>query len=169
MCDVCGRKMVVKTGRFGRFLACPGFPECTFTKPIVVEMPGKCPKCGSRILQRTSQKGYKYYACERGKDCGFMTWDVPTKDNCPECGKTLFKRSGRGASKPFCINEECSRFLPEDKRGYKRKTAASDSAAEPEKKETVKKTTKKTAGKKTAAKKTTTAKKTTSRKSSKTE
>ena len=166
VCDVCGRKMVVKTGRFGRFLACPGFPECTFTKPIVVEMPGKCPKCGSRILQRTSQKGYKYYACERGKDCGFMTWDVPTKDNCPECGKTLFKRSGRGASKPFCINEECSRFLPEDKRGYKRKTATADASAETEK---TKKTAKKSTAKKTAAKKTTTAKKTTSRKSTKSE
>ena len=74
-CDVCGRQMVVKKGRFGYFLACPGFPECTFTKPIVVEMPGKCPKCGGRILKRTSKKGYVFYACERGTDCGFITWD----------------------------------------------------------------------------------------------
>ena len=114
ICPNCGRKLVYKSGRFGRFLACPGYPDCTFTMPIVVEMPGKCPACGGRLLKRTSRNGYAYYACERGKDCpwrgtgadgreiiGFMTWDVPTKDVCPECGKTMFKRSGRGRSKPF--------------------------------------------------------------------
>ena len=122
LCDVCGRRLVVKNGRFGRFLACPGFPECTFTKPIVVEMPGKCPKCGGRILKRTSKNGYTYYACERGQDCGFMTWYVPVKETCPSCGKTLFKLSGKGQRKPFCINETCPNFLPEEKRGYKKKT-----------------------------------------------
>ena len=122
VCDVCGRKMVVKNGRFGRFLACPGFPECTFTKPIVVEMPGKCPKCGSRILKRTSKNGYTYYACEKGADCGFMSWNVPVKECCPSCGKTMFKLSGKGQKKPFCINEACADFLPEDQRGYKKKT-----------------------------------------------
>ena len=171
-CDVCGKQMVVKKGKFGYFLACPGFPECTFTKPIVVEMPGKCPKCGGRILKRTSKKGYVFYACERGTDCGFITWDVPTKDYCPSCGKTMFKKSGRGASKPFCINEECPNFLPEDKRGYKKKTAkAEDEKADgesaeksSEKKPAAKKTTaKKSTAKKPAAKKTT-AKKTTSKK-----
>ncbi|NLH00389.1 MAG: type I DNA topoisomerase, partial [Clostridiales bacterium] len=94
ICDKCGRRMVVKTGRFGRFLACPAYPECDFTKPLVIEMPGKCPKCGGRILKRTSKKGYAYYACARGAECGFMTWDVPVKDICPECGKTMFKLSG---------------------------------------------------------------------------
>ena len=123
-CDVCGKQMVVKSGRFGRFLACPGYPECSFTKPLVIEMPGKCPKCGSRILKRTSKKGYTYYACERGADCGFMTWYVPTKDFCPSCGKTIFKPSGKGQKKGFCINEECSAFVPEEKRGYKKKTTA---------------------------------------------
>ncbi len=123
-CDVCGKQMVVKSGRFGRFLACPGYPECSFTKPLVIEMPGKCPKCGSRILKRTSKKGYTYYACERGADCGFMTWYVPTKDFCPSCGKTIFKPSGKGQKKGFCINEECSAFVPEEKRGYKKKAAA---------------------------------------------
>ena len=123
ICDRCGRQMVIKAGRFGRFLACPGYPECNFTKPIVVEMPGRCPKCGSRILKRTSKNGYTYYACEKLKECGFMTWDVPVKDNCPECGQTLFKKSGKGFMKPFCTNEACPNFLPEDKRGYKKKTA----------------------------------------------
>ena len=128
-CEVCGRQMVVKKGRFGPFLACPGFPECTFTKPIVVEMPGKCPKCGGRILKRSSKKGYVFYACERGTDCGFITWDVPTKDFCPSCGKTLFKKAGRGPLKAFCINEECPAFVPEDKRGYKKKSAAESAGA----------------------------------------
>ena len=141
-CDVCGRQMVVKSGRFGRFLACPAYPECSFTKPLVIEMPGRCPACGSRILKRTSKKGNTYYACERGPECpwrgtaadgseikGFMTWYVPTKDNCPSCGKTLFKPGGKGRMKAFCINENCKDFVPEDKRGYKKKPAAKKTAA----------------------------------------
>ena len=125
VCDVCGKQMVIKSGRFGRFLACPGYPECTFTKPLVIEMPGKCPKCGSRILKKTSRNGYTYYGCEhnrtsKGITCDFMTWDVPVKDNCPICGQTMFKKSGRGFKKPFCINEKCPNFLPEDQRGYKK-------------------------------------------------
>ena len=141
-CDVCGKQMVVKSGRFGRFLACPAYPECSFTKPLVIEMPGKCPACGSRILKRTSKKGNTYYACERGAECpwrgtaadggeikGFMTWYVPTKDNCPSCGKTLFKPGGKGRMKAFCINENCKDFVPEDKRGYKKKPAAKKTAA----------------------------------------
>ena len=183
-CDVCGRQMVVKKGRFGYFLACPGFPDCTFTKPIVVEMPGKCPKCGGRILKRTSKKGYVFYACERGTDCGFITWDVPTKDFCPACGKTMFKHSGRGPLKSFCINEQCPNFVPEDKRTFKKKTpeekaqaaagkaakAAEKAAAaegEEETKPARKTAAKKTAAAKTTAKKTTaktTAKKTTAKK-----
>lgn len=140
-CDVCGKQMVVKSGKFGRFLACPAYPECSFTKPLVIEMPGKCPKCGSRILKRTSKKGYTFYACERGADCGFMTWYVPTKDFCPSCGKTLFKPSGKGQKKAFCINEECSEFVPEEKRGYKKKTAAKSDDKKPaaKKKTTTKK------------------------------
>lgn len=126
ICPVCGKNLVIKSGRFGRFLACPGYPECSFTMPIVVEMPGKCPRCGSRILKRTSKNGYTFYACERGKDCGFMTWAVPTKEVCPECGKTLFKHSGKGQKKAFCINEQCKNFVPEDQRGYKKKAAADD-------------------------------------------
>lgn len=179
VCDVCGRQMVVKSGRFGRFLACPGFPDCTFTKPLVIEMPGKCPKCGSRILKKTSRNGYTYYGCEHngdkmGRACDFMTWDVPVKDTCPECGWTMFKKSGRGFKKPFCINESCPAFVPEEKRGgyRKKKTeeaktegtaeAAAETAAEEKPKKT-KAAAKKTTEKKTAAKKTT-AKKTTEKK-----
>ena len=150
ICEVCGKNMVVKIGRFGKFLACPGFPECTNTKPIVEKMPGRCPKCGSTILKRKSKRGYAYYGCERGAECGFMTWDVPTEQDCPTCGQTMFKKSGKGRNKPFCINESCVNFLPEDKRGYYKKKTDSEEKTE----EAVeKKPAKKTAAKKTAAKK----------------
>ncbi len=148
-CDICGKNMVVKSGRFGRFLACPGYPECKFTKPLVVEMPGRCPKCGNRILKKTSRNGYTYYGCEKFPTCDFMTWDVPVKDDCPSCGQTMFKKSGRGFKKPFCVNPACEKFLPEDQRGYPRKKDGDKT----EEKSTAKKTTKKTAGKKPAAKK----------------
>ena len=156
VCELCGRKMVIKMGRFGKFMACPGFPECRNTKPLVERMPGRCPKCGSGLLKRKSKRGYAYYACEAGADCGFMTWDVPTAEDCPECGFTLFKKSGKGRMKPFCINETCSKFLPEDQRGYyKKKTAAEGTEGEPEGEPgAMEAPAKKTAAKKPAAKKT---------------
>jgi len=143
VCDLCGRKMVVKVGRFGKFLACPGWPECKSTKPIVERMPGRCPKCGAGLLKRKSKRGYAYYACEKGSECGFMSWDVPTELDCPECGNTLFKKAGRGRQKAFCINESCGNFLPEDKRGYYKKKT--EDGEEPKK--ATKKTAKKTTGK----------------------
>lgn len=175
ICPLCGRNLVVKSGRFGRFLACPGWPECNFTQPIVVEMPGKCPLCGGRILKKTSKRGFAYYGCENnagrsGPKCEFMTWDVPVKDNCPECGQTMFKRSGRGFKKPFCINPACANFLPEDQRGYKKKTEpgenATDASGEKAQAETAEKKspgkaagTKKAAASKVSAKKKPAAKK----------
>ena len=175
ICPQCGRNLVVKSGRFGRFLACPGWPECSFTMPLVVVMPGKCPKCGARLVKRTgvskkTNKQYTYYCCEflNSKDesrrCDFMTWDVPVKDNCPVCGQTMFKKSGRGFKRPFCINENCSNFTPEEKRGgYVKKTAdaapAEGAAPAEETAEADKAAAKKTTAKKTAS----TAKKTTSK------
>ncbi len=156
ICELCGRNMVIKMGRFGKFLACPGFPDCRNTRALVERMPGRCPKCGSGMLKRKSKKGYAYYACEKGAECGFMSWDVPTAEDCPECGFTMFKKSGKGRMKPFCVNETCSRFLPEDQRGYyKKKTAepAEQPAAEEEKKPAKKAAAKKPAAKKTAVKK----------------
>ena len=147
VCDVCGRKMVIKTGRFGKFLACPGWPECKNTKPLVEKMPGRCPNCGGAILKRKSKRGYPYYACEKGAECGFMSWDVPTELDCPGCGQTLFKKSGRGRMKPFCINEKCEQFLPEDKRGYYKKADSKGSGDKKAKKTTKKTTKKKEAGK----------------------
>ena len=182
LCPVCGRNLVEREGRFGPFLACPGYPECTFTMPLVVEMPGRCPKCGGRLMKRsgtskTSGTQYTYYCCEFTNNkkgdrvCDFMTWDVPTKEDCPLCGQTMFKRAGRGFSKPFCVNEKCANFLPEDKRGYHRKKDTAETAAEtpaeekPAKKAAAKKTTAKTtAAKKTTTKKAATTKKTTAKK-----
>jgi DNA topoisomerase-1 len=188
ICPQCGRNLVVKSGRFGRFLACPGWPECGFTMPLVIEMPGKCPKCGGRLVKRTgvskkNNKQYTYYCCEflnskvEEKRCDFMTWDVPVKDNCPVCGQTMFKLSGRGFKRAFCINEQCSNFTPEDKRGgYRKKTAdsasegqtaesAQDAAAQDGEAEAPAKkpAAKKAAAKKTTAKKTTAAKAATAR------
>ncbi len=153
ICEVCGKNMIVKIGRFGKFLACPGWPECTNTKPIVERMPGRCPKCGSTILKRKSKRGFAYYACERGSECGFMTWDVPTDQDCEACGQTLFKKSGRGRMKPFCINESCARFLPEDQRGYYKKKTAEESPAREEAEDKAAKTSAKKTVKKTASKK----------------
>ena len=175
ICPECGRNLVVKSGRFGRFLACPGYPDCSFTMPLVVVMPGRCPKCGGRLMKRTgvskkTGKQYTYYCCEytnsrdESAKCDFMTWDVPVKDDCPVCGHTLFKKAGRGFKRPFCINPDCANFLPEDKRGYPKKPAEpkeGESAAEEtaESAETAKKpAAKKTAAKKTATKKATTKK-----------
>ncbi len=169
ICEVCGKNMVIKSGRFGRFLACPGYPECTNTKPLAERMPGRCPVCGSGMLKRKSQRGYAYYACEKGKECGFMSWEVPTAEDCPFCGKSLFKKSGKGQKKTFCINAECENFTPEELRpGYRKKKTdtGSEEAQETEVKETTetgKATAKKTGAKKAAEKKTT-AKKTATKK-----
>ena len=160
ICEICGRNMVIKSGRFGRFLACPGFPDCKNTKPLAERMPGRCPQCGSGMLKRKSQRGYAYYACEKGKECGFMSWDVPTAEDCPYCGQTLFKKSGKGQKKTFCINEKCENFTPEDQRGGWKKKSKTDEGQEvkPAESEAQKPAAKKTTAKKTAAKKTAAAK-----------
>ena len=151
--------------------------------PLVVEMPGRCPKCGGRLMKRTGKskktgKQYTYYCCEHltskveADKCDFMTWDVPVKDDCPVCGQTMFKKSGRGAKKPFCINPACGNFLPEDKRGYPRYVAKKEGDTEPPEAEeksvkTAEKTAKAASAKKTTAKttKAASAKKTTAKKS----
>ncbi len=108
-CEKCGRMMVYKQGRFGKFLACPGYPECKNTKSIVEEIDALCPNCGSKVQVKKSKKGAKYYTCEKGTDC-FISWDEPTNMKCPECGGTLMKKRpfrGRGPVKYVCFNEDC--------------------------------------------------------------
>ncbi len=105
-CEKCGRNMVIKVGRYGKFLACPGFPECRNTKQIVQEMPGKCPKDGGKLLLRTSSKKRIFYGCANYPNCDFMTWDEPTAELCPECGGTLFRKGGKKGILR-CLNEGC--------------------------------------------------------------
>ncbi len=102
-CEKCGRNMVIKTGRFGRFLACPGYPECKNAKPLITETKAECPKCGSKIIEKKSKKGFTFYGCEKWPECDFSTWDKPTDERCPKCGKSLFKKKGM----LVCMNEGC--------------------------------------------------------------
>ena len=106
ICELCGRKMVIKTGRFGKFLACPGFPECKNTRKIVQDTGGVCPHCGGKVLAKKSKKGKAYYGCEHNPKCGFMTWDTPLKEVCPKCGATLFKKTGK-MGRIYCAKEGC--------------------------------------------------------------
>lgn len=103
-CEKCGKNMIIKVGRFGKFLACPGYPECKCTKPYVEQTSGKCPVCGGDVIGKRSKKGHLFFGCSNYPDCNFMTWDTPTADACPQCGKTLFK--GRGAV-IRCLAEGC--------------------------------------------------------------
>lgn len=144
-CDKCndGTMMVIREGRFGKFLACPNFPKCRNTKPILHPIGVKCPKCGADILERKSKTGKVFYGCEKYPECDYTTWDKPLNEKCPDCGAMMLEHVERNGSKrKFCSNPECSKARPV----YASKTTAA------------KKTT---ATKATTAKKTATAKKTT--------
>ncbi len=162
-CDKCndGTMMVIREGRFGKFLACPNFPKCRNTKPILHPIGVKCPKCGADILERKSKTGKVFYGCEKYPECDYTTWDKPLNEKCPDCGAMMVEHVERNGSKrKFCSNPECSKARPV----YASKTAAAKTT---EAKTTVtKKTTaaKKTTAKKTTATKTTAAKKTTATK-----
>lgn len=106
VCDVCGKMMVIKIGRFGKFLACSGFPECTNTKKIVQATKGICPLCGSKVIAKKSKKGRTFFGCESYPECNFMTWNTPVEDKCPKCGSSLFKKGGK-AGKILCEKPEC--------------------------------------------------------------
>jgi DNA topoisomerase-1 len=107
-CDKCGRYMVVKHGRFGKFLACPGFPECRNTKPIVEEAGVECPLCKGKVLIKKTRKGKKYIGCERNPECSFMSWEMPSKETCPVCGSFMLQKS-TGKNKALkCSNEKCT-------------------------------------------------------------
>ncbi|MBQ1368248.1 MAG: type I DNA topoisomerase [Firmicutes bacterium] len=106
ICDVCGRHMVLKMGRFGKFYACPGFPECRNTKPYLEKIGVKCPLCGKDVLVRRSRKGRTYYGCEDNPTCSFMSWDKPTSEVCPKCGHILYEKQGR-IRKLVCLEEGC--------------------------------------------------------------
>ena len=162
-CDKCndGTMMVIREGRFGKFLACPNFPKCRNTKPILHPIGVKCPKCGADILERKSKTGKVFYGCEKYPECDYTTWDKPLNEECPECKHMMVEHVERNGSKrKFCSNPECSKARPV----YASKTAAAKTTEA--KKTVTKKTTaaKKTTAKKTTATKTTAAKKATATK-----
>jgi len=107
VCELCGKRMVIKNGRFGKFLACPGYPECKNTKPITQDTGVSCPKCGSRLLKKKSKSGYYYYGCERNPECDFMTWDSPTKKVCPECGGVVYRHYTKEDKRYLCHKPGC--------------------------------------------------------------
>ncbi len=120
VCEECGKPMVIKIGPYGKFLGCSGFPDCKFTKKIVVETKGSCPKCGKKMLAKKSKKGKPFYGCEDYKNCNFMTWDLPIDEKCPECGASMFKKTGRQGM-IYCAKEGC---------GYKRPLDAKESKSD---------------------------------------
>ena len=138
VCELCGRKMVIKSGRFGKFLACPGFPECKNAKPLPEdEVKEPCPKCGGKLVKRKSKKGKTFYACSNYPECDFAAPGVPTGEVCETCGSFMLKGT-RGRT--YCINSECpTRVEGREKAATKKKS-------------TTKKTIKKSTAKKTTAK-----------------
>ena len=112
ICEKCGRPMVIKSGRYGKFVACSGFPECRNAHPLVKDTGGICPLCGGHILVRKSAKGRIYYGCSNYPKCNFMTWDEPVAEKCPQCGNTLFKKKGQ----LYCAKEGCEFVKPMEKK-----------------------------------------------------
>ena len=112
VCEKCGKPMVIKSGRYGKFLACSGFPDCKNTRPLVRDTGGLCPLCGGHMLLRKSAKGRIYYGCGNFPTCKFMTWDEPVPETCPNCGATLFKKRGT----LYCAKEGCGFSKPVEKK-----------------------------------------------------
>lgn len=107
-CEKCGRKMVIKFGRYGKFLACPGFPDCSNAKPYYEETGVFCPKCQGKVFIKKTRKGRRYYGCENNPECDFMTWNKPTDKKCPKCGDVLVEK---GNDKLVCNNKECGEVI----------------------------------------------------------
>ena len=112
ICEKCGRPMVIKSGRYGKFVACSGFPECRNAHPLIKDTGGICPECGGHMLVRKSAKGRIYYGCSNYPKCNFMTWDEPVPEKCPQCGQTLFKKKGQ----LYCAKEGCGFTKPVEKK-----------------------------------------------------
>ena len=112
ICEKCGRPMVIKSGRYGKFVACSGFPECRNAHPLIKDTGGICPECGGHMLVRKSAKGRIYYGCSNYPKCNFMTWDEPVPEKCPQCGQTLFKKKGQ----LYCAKEGCGFTKPIEKK-----------------------------------------------------
>ncbi|WP_087065259.1 type I DNA topoisomerase [Intestinibacillus massiliensis] len=166
ICDKCGRNMVIKSGRFGKFLACPGYPECTNTKPITEDTGAACPVCGAKVVKKKSARGYVYYSCDKYPECQFITWDKPLKTQCPTCDSSLFRHTDRDSKevRDVCLREGCGYselvkegVSPEEAeknrlRREARAAKAAERAAQKEKEEAEQKEAKKAAKRATAKK-----------------
>ena len=119
LCEKCGRNMVVKHGRFGKFLACPGFPECRNTRPIIEEAGVQCPICKGKVLFKKTKKGKKYIGCENNPECPFMSWDMPSTETCEKCGSFMLKKFIGKRMILRCSNEKCETNLQEPKKNSK--------------------------------------------------
>lgn len=115
ICDKCGRRMVIKHGRYGKFLACPGYPECKNTKPILDEIGVKCPLCGGNIVRRKSGRGRNFYGCSNYPQCNFVSWDEPIEEKCPNCGGLLTKKITKKGITIKCMDKECGYIRNESK------------------------------------------------------
>lgn len=154
LCEHCGRNMVIKMGRYGKFLACPGFPECRNTRPLLEPIGVVCPRCSGELVMRRSKKGRTFYGCSKYPQCDFVVWDRPSNEKCPECGGLTIVKKIRGKEEKRCIEAGCSRgiksgaatagnALKKNKGQEKYKKTAGKAEQEP--------TNKKEAGKKKAA------------------
>jgi DNA topoisomerase I len=117
ICELCGRNLVFKQGRFGKFLACPGFPQCRNTKAIVESTGIGCPQCAGELIARKTKKGRKFYGCNKYPECNFVSWDEPIAERCPECGSLMVKKYNKKGSEHKCTNAVCGFKREEDKKG----------------------------------------------------
>jgi DNA topoisomerase-1 len=108
ICPNCGKNLVIRSGRFGKFMACPGYPDCKFTKAIIVDTGVPCPKCGGTIIQKKSKTGKIFYGCDHYPECNYMNWDEPLKTKCEICGSNLFRKSGKRRI-IYCPNPDCKK------------------------------------------------------------
>lgn len=107
-CEKCGRNMVIKKGRYGKFLACPGYPECKNAKPLLEEINVDCPLCGGKVVVRRSKKGKTFYGCKNYPKCNFISWDKPTNEKCPKCGSYMVEKRSKNKVELKCSNKECN-------------------------------------------------------------
>ena len=110
-CDKCGAMLVYKMGRFGKFLACPNFPACRTTKPIVEKIDVACPDCGGELIKRKSKRGKMFFGCEKYPDCKFVSWDKPVSERCPQCAALMVQKMSQKGSYIVCTNKDCGHTL----------------------------------------------------------
>ena len=143
-CEKCGAMMVIKEGRFGKFLACPNFPNCRNAKPIVKKIGVACPHCGGEVIERKTKTGKLFYGCERYPECDFTTWDLPLNETCPQCGSMLVEHTERnGRKRKFCSNPECKNARPVRAAAASKQEATPSAAAKTTRTTRAGKTTKK--------------------------